>query len=236
MIPYLHAVRQDPPFLNVQKAEKNVDDSGFSGAGGSHHAHGASHWNGHLRVVKNQHFTVGIMIDDIFQFNLLTNRKFLHLFFLQIGLSVIVHAAVMDLLLEIVAHAHEKRLEVGNGGEVVVDPVGAGQKPHGRHREYADLSHHFRHVPAGHDLKDQIHHQSGNADRFNQKPGSGVVDIVLLHRPHIARSAFGVFIDEIALPVGDLDLLDSHHRLVDPFVQAAVIVLVLLARLLHDGL
>ena len=236
MLPDLHAVRQDLPLLDMKKAEKDIDDGGLSRAGGADHAHGASHRDGHLRVVKDQYVAVRVMIDDILQLDPFTDRKLLHLFFLQIGLRVVVHAVVVDLLLQIVAHAHEKGLEIGNGGQIIVDPVGAGQKPHGRHREHADLGDHVRHVPPRQDLQDQIQHQPRDADRLDQKPRGGVVDVVLLHRAHIACPAFGVFVDEIALPVGDLDLLDSHHRLIDPFVQAAVIILIFLAGLFHDGL
>lgn len=77
---------------------------------------------------------------------------------------------------------------------------------------------------------------SCHADRLDQQTGRRVENIVFLHCAHIAVTAFTVFPDEIIFFIGNFDFLDAHNGFFNPFVQTAVIILVLDARLTHNRL
>ena len=189
-----------------------------------------------MRMVKDQRIGIGIFVYNIVQHDPVRQRQLFHILFAAVYLRVVFHVFVVDLLLQIVRHAHEKRLEIRDLRLIVVDPVRGGQKPHRRHAEGADLAYHARHVLSGQDHADQIQDQPRHAHRLDQKPRCRVENIVALHGVYIAFPAFAVFRNKIIFLVGDLDLLDAHDRFFDPFIKAAVIILVFDARLPHDRL
>ena len=235
MLPDLFAVRQNLSALQLQKPQKNVHHRRLSGPGGTHDPHALSNGDLHIRMVKNKNLRIGIFIYNILQFNLVPDLQLLHLVRLPVGLLVIIDAFIPDLLLQIVRDSHEKGLKIGDGRQMVVDPVCTGDQPHGGDRQDTQLRHDIGNLPALQHADHHIQDHSRNRHRLDQKPRRRIVEIVALNRTHVSGSAFGIFVDKIALLVCDLDLLDPHHRLVDPFVQPAVVLLVLLPGPAHNG-
>ncbi len=143
----------------------------------------------------------------------------------------------MNLLLQVIGDIIKERFEIGDARRVIVDPVCRRKKPRCRRRKDRDLRDHLRKLtlPAEH-LEHHVEDKGCDADGLDQEPGRRIIQIVFLNRPDIALAALCVLIDEVALLVRDLDLLDSGHRLIDPLIESAVIVLIVLSRLQHDRL
>ncbi len=159
-----------------------------------------------------------------------------NLFLLLIHRRIISYPAVMNLLLQVITDSHKERFKIGDRRLIVVNPVHAGKKPHGRRRQCRQLRQQFFDLCALSERHHEIAHHARNTHGLNQKSRRCVEQIVLLHGIHISCSAFGIFIDKIIFLIGNLDFLNAHHRLLNPFIQAAVIILIILSGFDHNGL
>ena len=142
----------------------------------------------------------------------------------------------MNLRLQVIADIHEERFKIGNGSQVIVDTICTRQKSCGCCSQNGKLREHMRHISSLHHNEEHITDHAGNADGFNQKTRCGIIQVILLHGIDITGTALSVSVDEIILFCGDLDLLDSGNGFIDPFVQAAVIILIILSGPDHNRL
>ena len=130
----------------------------------------------------------------------------------------------------------EEGFKIGDGGEVIVDPVGTGKQSCRCRRQDREARHHVRHPGSRRHDKEHIPHHAADGDRLNEESRRGIVELIFLHGVHIARAAVGIAVDKVVLLAGDLDLLDAGHGFLDPLVETAVIVLIVLAGTDHDRL
>ena len=234
MLSHLHAVRQNPARLQLQKPQQNIHDGSLARTGSSHNTHRFADRNLHYRMVEDQRLRIGILIGDILQHDLFPDRQLLHLFLPQISLHAVIHVFIPYLFLQIIADTHKERLEIGNRRQMVVDPVGTGNQPHGRHSKKPQLRDDIRCRRSLQKLYHQIQDHTRDGKRLDQQPRRGIIQVIALHRTHITGAALGIFVDKIAFPAGNLDFLDPHHRLVDPLIKPAVEILILLTGPAHD--
>ena len=69
----------------------------------------------------------------------MSDLKLLYLHLFLVGGCVIINTFIPDLFLQIIRNSHKERFEIGNRGEVIVDPVGTGDQTHGHQCEQRKL-------------------------------------------------------------------------------------------------
>ena len=187
-------------------------------------------------MIKDQRIRSGIAIYNILQFHLILYRQLFNVLLFPVCFRIIADAFIPDLLLQVVAHSHKERFKVGNGCEIVVDPVCTGDQPHGHYGKRCKLRHDLCGLCSSKQPEHHIQDHPGDRYAFNDHTGSCVIQVIALYGIHIAGATFSILINKIIFLGCDFDLLDPHHRLVDPLVQSAVILLVFFAGLFHDRL
>ena len=90
-------------------------------------------------MIKDQRIRSGIAIYNILQFHLILYRQLFNVLLFPVCFRIIADAFIPDLLLQVVAHSHKERFKVGNGCEIVVDPVCTGDQPHGHYGKRCNI-------------------------------------------------------------------------------------------------
>ena len=128
-----------------------------------------------------------------------------------VGLGVVHHGIVVDIILKMVADVPEERLEVANRGRIVVDTVGTRHESHRRQTKAGNLGEELLHRLARHNHGHHVEHEACNTDRLDKQSRCRVEHTVFLNCRHISGAAVCVSIDKSALLVGYLYFLYSHN-------------------------
>ena len=165
---HLYPVRQNPAFPYLQKSKQNVHYGTLSRTGSPHDAHRGADGHRKLGMVEYELVRIGISVYNIPQLYGFPQGQLLF----PLRRKGHVHAAVLDLVLQVIADPHEKRLEISDGIDLVVDAVHRGQQHEG------GCGQHLQHVIRGgshNRQRDHIPHHHGDTDRLDQKLGHIVV-------------------------------------------------------------